>query len=95
MAYFAVQLRFTDTERRLQVRPAHRDYLNALRAAGKLVTAGPFADQSGALLLYDVADEAELRQILADDPYTPADVYEIAAFKEWQPLFPFPAQAQD
>jgi hypothetical protein len=88
MALFAVQLRFTDTDRRLQVRPAHRDYLTSLKEAGKLVTAGPFADQTGALLIYDVADEAELRDILAKDPYTPADVYEIAALNEWQPLFP-------
>jgi uncharacterized protein YciI len=88
MALFAVQLRFTDTDRRLQVRPAHREYLTSLKEAGKLVTAGPFADQTGALLIYDVADEAELRDILAKDPYTPADVYEIAALNEWQPLFP-------
>ncbi|HET6298589.1 MAG TPA: muconolactone Delta-isomerase family protein [Kribbella sp.] len=88
MALFAVQLRFTDTDRRMQVRPAHRDYLTSLKEAGKLVTAGPFADQTGALLIYDVADEAELRDILAKDPYTPADVYEIAALDEWQPLFP-------
>lgn len=88
MAHFAVQLRFTDTDRRLQVRPAHREYLTALKAAGKLVAAGPFADQTGALLVYDVVDEAELRAILADDPYTPADVYEIVTLQEWQPLFP-------
>jgi uncharacterized protein len=35
-----------------------------------------------------VSGEAELREILAEDPYTPADVYEIAALHEWQPLFP-------
>ncbi|TWD83000.1 hypothetical protein FB561_4151 [Kribbella amoyensis] len=90
MAIFVVQLRFTDTDtdRRLQVRPAHREYLTALKEAGKLVTAGPFEDQTGALLVYDVADEAELREILAKDPYTPADVYELVTLKEWQPLFP-------
>lgn len=88
MALFAVQLRFTNNDRRLEVRPAHREYLTSLREAGKLLTAGPFADQTGALLIYDVADEAELRDILAKDPYTPADVYEIAALNEWQPLFP-------
>jgi uncharacterized protein YciI len=90
MALYVVQLRFdpADTDRRLQVRPAHRDYLTSLKEAGTLVTAGPFTDQTGALLLYDVADEAELREILAKDPYTPANVYEIAALAEWQPLFP-------
>jgi uncharacterized protein len=91
MTMFAVQLRFTDPDRRMQVRPAHREYLTSLREAGKLVAAGPFADETGALLVYEVADEAELREILAKDPYTAADVYEIAALNEWRPLFPFPA----
>ncbi|HEU4948278.1 MAG TPA: muconolactone Delta-isomerase family protein [Kribbella sp.] len=93
MAIFAVQLRFTDTERRMQVRPAHRAYLTSLRESGKLVAAGPFIDQTGAILFYQVADEAELREILAKDPYTAADVYEIAVLKEWQPLFPFDGSA--
>ncbi|MEV4261550.1 muconolactone Delta-isomerase family protein [Kribbella sp. NPDC049584] len=90
MALYVVQLRFdlADTDRRLEVRPAHREYLTELKEAGKLVAAGPFPDQTGALLIYDVADEAELRDILAKDPYTPADVYEIATLSEWEPLFP-------
>ncbi|GAB3928658.1 hypothetical protein GCM10029976_026880 [Kribbella albertanoniae] len=91
MAFFVVQLQFdlAETDERLAVRPAHREYLNELKEAGKLVAAGPFTDQTGALLVYDVADEAELRDILAKDPYTPADVYQLALLTEWQPLFPF------
>jgi uncharacterized protein YciI len=91
MALFVVQFRFdvAETDRRLEVRPAHREYLTELKEAGKLIAAGPFTDQTGALLVYDVADEAELREILAKDPYTPHDVYEIATLAEWQPLFPF------
>ncbi|MEU4197828.1 muconolactone Delta-isomerase family protein [Kribbella sp. NPDC026611] len=90
MALFVVQLRFdlADTDRRLAVRPAHREYLTELKEAGKLVTAGPYPDQTGALLIYDVTDEAELRDILAKDPYTPANVYEITTLTEWEPLFP-------
>ncbi|WBQ03056.1 YciI family protein [Kribbella sp. CA-293567] len=88
MALFALQLKFTDQDRRMEVRPAHRDYLAELYDAGKLHAAGPFGDQSGALLIYDVADEAELREILADDPYTAADVYEIVTLQEWLKLFP-------
>ncbi|WP_427895395.1 YciI family protein [Kribbella sp. GL6] len=91
MAQFVVQLRFdvSETDRRLEVRPAHREYLASLREAGKLVAAGPFPDGTGALLVYDAADEAEVRDILAKDPYTPANIYEIATLAEWQPLFPF------
>ena len=89
MALFALQLKFTDPERRMEVRPAHREYLAELKEAGKLITAGPFADQTGALLIYDVADEAELRDILTKDPYTTADVYEIITLAEWQTAFPW------
>jgi uncharacterized protein YciI len=90
MALYVVQFRFdlAETDRRMEVRPAHREYLSELKEAGKLVAAGPFTDQTGALLIYDVADEAELRDILAKDPYTPQNVYEIATLTEWQPLFP-------
>jgi uncharacterized protein YciI len=90
MALYVVQLRFdlADTDRRMAVRPAHREYLTELKAAGKLVTAGPFPDQTGAVLIYAAADEAEVRDILAKDPYTAADVYEITTLSEWQPLFP-------
>ncbi len=89
MAIFAVQLKFdaSDPEARMQVRPAHREYLASLKEAGKLVEAGPFADESGALLIYNVADEAEMRDILAKDPYTPAGVYELTTLKEWNQLF--------
>jgi uncharacterized protein YciI len=94
MAIFAVQLTFTDNDRRMQVRPAHRAYLTSLREAGKLVASGPFVDETGALLFYQVGDEAELRDILANDPYTPADVSEVTLLKEWQPLFPFDGSSQ-
>jgi uncharacterized protein len=90
MTVFAVQLRFRpeNNERRLEVRPEHREYLASLREQGKLLTAGPWADDTGALLLYDVADEAELQKILADDPYTPVNAAD-ADIHEWRPLFPF------
>lgn len=88
MPIFAVQLRYIENERRLQARPRHRAYLAELHERGKLVTAGPWADETGALLLYDVADEAELRRILADDPY-PDDSIEVEVLREWRPLFPF------
>ena len=88
MARFVLQLSFKNNERRLEVRPAHREYLRDLLEKGKLVTAGPFADDTGALLVYEVANEAELRDILAADPYTEADVYDIVQLTEWAPILP-------
>jgi uncharacterized protein YciI len=55
MATYIVQLEFgIDEEKRMQVRPAHRDYLRTLLDQGKLITAGPWADETGALLQYEV-----------------------------------------
>jgi uncharacterized protein YciI len=88
MARFALQLEFKDNERRLEVRPRHREYLRSLLAAGKLVTAGPWADDSGALLVYEGASEEEVREILAADPYTEADVYDIVQLREWNVVVP-------
>ncbi|MFL6077544.1 MAG: YciI family protein [Mycobacteriales bacterium] len=86
MARYVLRLAFKNNDRRLQVRPAHREYLKALHEQGRLVTAGPWADDTGALLIYEVAGEQELRDILADDPYTSADVYDIAELREWNPI---------
>jgi len=88
MKRFVVQLLFTDNERRLKVRPAHREYLKSLHQQGKLEFAGPWADDTGALLIYQVADENELDEILAADPYTPENVVEIILRRQWTPIIP-------
>lgn len=74
------------TDRRLEARPAHREWLTALKADGRLVQAGPFADGTAALLVFDLADEAELEPLLAADPY-PKDAYTVASIRVWSPLF--------
>ena len=76
----------TNRDERLAVRPAHRDYLAKLAASGALGAAGPWANDTGAVLIYDVADHAELRQLLDDDPYTPAEVVAETRIREWIPI---------
>ena len=84
MALFAVTIKFTDdAERRLQVRPTHREYLKKLLEAGKLFESGPFVDDSGALLIYDAADVAEVQELLANDPYAPNGIVETVTINEW------------
>ncbi|QFZ23775.1 YciI family protein [Saccharothrix syringae] len=85
MARFAVELVFSeDQEGRLAARPAHREYLAGLVERGVLLLSGPWEDQTGALLVYEVADEDELRSVLAADPYTPAGVVVETRVHEWQ-----------
>jgi uncharacterized protein YciI len=79
-----VTLKFTDdAARRQEVRPVHREYLHKLVAEGKLEQSGPFVDDSGALLVYDAADLAEVQQLLANDPYAPHGIVESVAINEW------------
>ncbi|WP_367134176.1 YciI family protein [Saccharothrix sp. HUAS TT1] len=87
MARYAVELVFgDDQDARMAVRPAHREYLAELVERGVLLVSGPWTDQSGALLVYEVADEAELRDVLAADPYTPAGVVAETRVHEWATL---------
>jgi len=84
MPLFAVVLRFTDdAERRQRIRPTHREYLRKLLDEGKLHESGPFVDDSGALLIYDAADIAEVQEILANDPYAPNGIVESVSINEW------------
>ena len=55
---FAVELEFSGDPARLELRPDHRRRLSELHAAGTARMAGPWADESGALLVFDVPDEA-------------------------------------
>ncbi|MFD4641175.1 YciI family protein [Lentzea sp. NPDC058436] len=86
MARFAVELVFgPDREKRLAVRPAHREYLASLVEKGVVVASGPYADDTGALIIYEAADEAAVKEIIAADPYTPAGAAEWT-IREWNVL---------
>ncbi|GHH36287.1 YciI family protein [Lentzea cavernae] len=86
MARFAVELVFgPDSEKRLAVRPEHREYLASLVEKGVVVASGPYADDTGALIIYEAADEAAVKAIIAADPYTPAGVAEWTV-REWNVL---------
>jgi uncharacterized protein YciI len=84
VAKFAVVVDFPDPVRVNDVRPKHREYLAALLAKGKLYATGPFVDNTGALLVYDATDEAEVRRLLAEDPYGQAGVVDVKFIKEWK-----------
>lgn len=88
MAKFALVLEFgTDMETRLAIRPRHREYLQKLLDEGKLVESGPWMDDSGALIVYEAADESEARKLIAADPYTAAGVVARSTLNEWNRVF--------
>jgi uncharacterized protein len=84
---FVVELTFDkDEERRLALRPAHREMLRALHEKGALVMAGPFADDTGALLIFRTESRDELMRLLDADPYTHEDVLTRTSIREWAPI---------
>ncbi len=72
-----------DVDRRQEVRPTHREYLRSLLEQGKLVRSGPFADDSGALIIYEAADLSEAQTLLTNDPFALNGIVVGAELKEW------------
>ena len=85
MPYFAAMLEYgEDAERRQEVRPLHREYLRGLLEAGKILQAGPYGDDSGAIIVYDAADLSEVQALLTNDPFAQNGVIQSASIKEWK-----------
>lgn len=80
-----VELTFTDATERLAARPAHRAVLARLHEEGRLLAAGPWSDDSGALLIFAV-DRPELDTILDADPYYRTPGVEVTGIREWTPV---------
>ncbi|GID11080.1 YciI family protein [Actinocatenispora rupis] len=80
-----VELSFTAEPERLAARPAHRALLADLHARGLLAAAGPYSDDSGALLLF-TADGPEVAEIIAADPYYRTPGVTVTAVREWNPV---------
>lgn len=79
---FVIELDLTDDPHRLAARPAHRERLATLHATGRLLLAGPWADDTGALLVFHDDPAAEL----TDDPYYTTPGVTVRAVREWRPV---------
>nr|MBA3380222.1 hypothetical protein [Chloroflexia bacterium] len=49
----------------------------------KLLMAGPFADESGGLIIFEAEDEAEVGEIMANDPFTTEGVFATTEIRPW------------
>ena len=84
------------TERRMSVRPAHLERLQALADEGRLVVAGPSPvnpngdpDQgfSGSIIIADFSDLDEAQRWAEADPYVGAGVYASVSVKPFKRVF--------
>jgi uncharacterized protein YciI len=80
-----IELSFTDDPARLAARPAHRQRLQDLYAQGALLAAGPWNDDSGALLVLNT-DHAAAEAIVAADPYFTTPGVQLVSMRTWQPI---------
>lgn len=76
---------------RVDTRPAHVEYLNGLKASGRLKLAGPFLDADGKPTGSFVVVEAEsmdaARAILAEDPYAKVGLFGSTELRAWNWAF--------
>jgi uncharacterized protein YciI len=67
-------------DRRMKSRPEHLEKISHVKKAGKFLCGGAILDDKekmiGSMILYEVADRAELDSILKDEPYIYNKVWE-------------------
>ena len=79
MKYAAVIEYAQDREKVERVRPVHRQYLAGLKERGQLAASGPFADGSGALIVYEAESADAAEALLKGDPF-----HHEGVFVRWQ-----------
>ncbi|CCQ16756.1 putative uncharacterized protein [Rhodococcus sp. AW25M09] len=67
-------------------RAAPRAWLAGLFEQKTLISSGPYADGSGALILVDGPDAASVETLFAQDPFAVENLIESATFLEWTPV---------
>lgn len=88
MSFYVLEYRYADLDARARVRPDHLAYARSLQEAGTVVLAGPVGDGSGAMMVLNVASEAEARQVIENDPYTAAGVGVGHVLRPWNVVVP-------
>jgi uncharacterized protein YciI len=69
-----------------EVRPVHRQYLAGLRQRGQLAAAGPFPDDSGALIIYEAATREEAEALIQADPFYQNGIFQRYQLRAWNPV---------
>ncbi len=79
MKFAAVIEYIQDADKVGRLRPVHRQYLASLKERGQLAVSGPFADGSGALIVYEAESAEAAESLLKGDPF-----HQEGVFVRWQ-----------
>lgn len=88
MTIFAVEYLYgieSETQR-TKARPKHREWLAERAEEDVILASGPFADGSGALLIFQADSKSSLRQLLGEDPMALAGGVTATKITEWAPV---------
>jgi uncharacterized protein len=88
MALYVLEYRYTDPDVRARVRPRHLEYMRSLLEDGSLVMAGPWADGSGALVVFHADDHDHAAALVDADPYTVEGASTDHRLREWTIVLP-------
>ena len=69
MKFAAIIEYLQDQTKVSEIRPLHRQYLTGLKEKGQLALAGPFTDDSGALIVYEAATKEDAEKLIKGDPF--------------------------
>lgn len=84
---FAAIIEYTQDRELVQsIRPTHRQYLTSLRDSGWLVAAGPFTDDSGALIVYEATTKEEAEALITGDPFHAHGIFLRWQLRPWNPV---------
>src|SRR5262249_9688512 len=84
---FAAIIEYTQDKAKIaQIRPVHRQYLTGLKEKGQLVVAGPFTDDSGALIVYEATAAEEAEKLLRVDPFCQNGIFLKWQLRPWIPV---------
>jgi hypothetical protein len=86
MTAYMVEYTYTDADdARIEHRPVHRAFLEALVPTGQMLAYGRFGEDgpAGALLLMEAANIREVEALLAQDPYALHGLIASHRIREW------------
>lgn len=91
MKYAAIIEYTSDSAKTAAVRPAHRDYLKGLQQSGNFLVGGPFAGDTGALIVYEAETPEQVEGFLREDPFHKQGVFASWTIRPWKIVMTTPA----